>query len=201
MGNNLFLMRLLKEPQFKPNSVIIITGASSGIGQELALQYAHRKCRLFLGARSVDKLKAVSDMCRELGSQSYYQRCDVTKEEDCKNLIQACINQYGELDILILNAGVNAHIKFEEIEDLNVYQKVMQTNFFGYLYCTKYAMPYLKKSKGQIVVLSSISGEVGIPLRTAYCSSKFAVTGFFEALRIELDNHEIAITIVCPPSA
>lgn len=76
----------------------------------------------------------------------------------------------------------------------------MQTNFYGYLYCTYYALPYLKQTKGQVLVISSVSGEIGLPFRTAYCASKFAVTGFFEALRSELDKYDVAITIVCPPS-
>jgi len=124
----------------------------------------------------------------------------VKKENDCKNMVQECIKKYGELDVIVLNAGVNAHIKFEEMKDLSIFQEIMQTNFFGYVFCTKYALPYLKKSKGQIIVLSSLSGEIGLPMRSAYCCSKFAVTGFFESLRIELDNNDVAITIICPPS-
>ena len=100
----------------------------------------------------------------------------------------------------MLNAGVSAHFRFDEIQDMSLYRKMMDINFFGYVYCTKYALPYLKKTFGQIIVLSSISGEVGLPYRTAYCSSKFAVTGFFEALRIEQEDRMVSITILCPPS-
>ncbi len=88
---------------------------------------------------------------------------------------------------------------FEDMKDLKAFEKLMQINFFGMIYPTRYALPYLKKSKGQIVVMSSYSGEIGLPLRTAYCSSKFAVNGFFEALKIEMwPQRDVAITIICP---
>lgn len=196
----MFIMKLIKSPRFKENSVICITGASSGIGRELAMQYAVRKCRLFLGARSKDKLEEVAKICRELGSQCDYKVCDVRSETDCKDFVQSCVDRYGEMDIMVLNAGINAHIKFEDMENLALFNEIMKTNFFGYLYCTKYALPHLKKNKGQFIVLSSFSGEIGLPYRSAYCASKFAVTGFFESLRIEMDNHDVAITIICPPS-
>ncbi len=101
--------------------------------------------------------------------------------------------------MLILNAGISAHFLFEEIEDLEVFKKLMAVNFFGCLYPTKYALPYLKKTHGQLVVMSSYSGEVGLIYRTAYCASKFAVTGFYESLRMEMAG-QIDITIVCPPT-
>eukprot|EP01017_Pseudomicrothorax_dubius_P024347 TRINITY_DN2588_c0_g1_i1.p1 TRINITY_DN2588_c0_g1~~TRINITY_DN2588_c0_g1_i1.p1 ORF type:complete len:178 (+),score=29.08 TRINITY_DN2588_c0_g1_i1:65-598(+) len=90
--------------------------------------------------------------------------------------------------------------KFEDIESTQIFHDLMHTNFFGYMYCTKHALPWLKRSKGQIVVISSLSGEVGLPYRTAYCASKFSITGFFEALRFELEDKEVSITIACPPS-
>lgn len=131
-----------------------------------------------------------------------------------REFIDKCIETYNELDVMVLNAGINAYIKFSDMKDLDHFHRIIQTNFFGYLYCTKsdlivsspyllslrYALPYLKKNKGQFIVLSSFSGEVGLPYRVAYCASKFAVTGFFESLRIEMNNHDVAITIICPPS-
>jgi short-subunit dehydrogenase len=200
MGNSLFYLNHFKNSQFKPNSVILITGASSGIGEEMAYQYAVRGVRLFLCARSVDKLKQVSEKCKALGSECDFARCDVSNEEDCKKAIAQCIEKFGGLDVLVVNAGINAHFFFEEVQDMAIFEKLMKTNFFGYLYPTKHAFPHLKKNKGQIVVISSASGEVGFPKRTAYCASKFAVTGFFESLRIETEGSGVSITIICPPS-
>jgi short-subunit dehydrogenase len=99
--------------------------------------------------------------------------------------------------MLILNAGISAHALFEEVPDMQVFHQLMNTNFFGYVYPTKYALPYLKETHGQIVVMSSYSGEVGICYRSGYCASKFAVTGFFESLRMEIGD-KIDITIICP---
>jgi len=200
MGNSLFVLNHFKNSQFKTNSIILITGASSGIGEEMSYQYAVRGVRLFLVARSADKLKEVSEKCKALGSEVDFARCDVSNEEDVKKAIAQCITRFGGLDILVCCAGINAHFKFEELQDMEIYEKLMKTNFFGYLYPTKHAFPHLKKSKGQIVVISSASGEVGFPKRTAYCASKFAVTGFYESLRIETEGSGVSITIICPPS-
>ncbi|CAD8182724.1 unnamed protein product [Paramecium pentaurelia] len=200
MGNQQQILKLTKTKQFKPNSVIVITGASSGIGRELALQYATRGVKLMLAARSEEELKEVCTLCEQLGSRAHYQITDVSKEEDCKLLIEETVRIFNRIDILVLNAGVNAHSFFEEFKDLSVFKKIMDINFYGYVYCTKYALPHIRKSSGQFVVMSSISGEIGLPYRVPYCSSKFAVTGFFEALRTELEDFNVAITIVCPPS-
>ncbi|EAR97259.1 enoyl-(acyl carrier) reductase (macronuclear) [Tetrahymena thermophila SB210] len=199
MGNNLAVLQIMPN-KFKSGSVVLITGASQGIGKELALRYASRQCRLLLCARNVELLKNVQSLCNHLGGKAEICQMDVSNEEDCKRMIQECIKHFSKIDILVLNAGVNAHSKFVELPDLSSFKKVMETNFYGCVYPTKYALPYLQKTKGQILVLSSLSGEIGLPFRTAYCSSKFAVTGFFESLRIELENKDIAITIVCPPS-
>ncbi|EGR30443.1 short chain dehydrogenase, putative [Ichthyophthirius multifiliis] len=189
------------DTEFPPNqSVIIITGASSGIGRELALRYAQQNCKLLICSRDIKKLIEVQEMCNQLGGITNVIKCDVSQEIDCKSLIEECIKLYEKIDILILNAGINAHSPFQEIEDIQIFRKIMDTNFFGYVYPTKYALQHLLKNKGQIVVLSSISGEIGLPYRSAYCSSKFAVTGFFESLRIELNQNDISITIICPPS-
>jgi short-subunit dehydrogenase len=189
-------------------SVIVVTGASSGIGKEISLIYAARKCKLVLAARQKEGLDEVAAMCRRLGSEALVVPTDVTKESDCKNLMQAAVATFGCIDILVLNAGVGMHNFFHQTEDLSLYRKLMDINYFGYLYCTKYAYTALKQSKGKIVVVSSVSGEMGLPYRTAYCASKFAITGFFEALRAEMDlvksigqdESPIKITIVCPPT-
>ncbi|MES1907654.1 MAG: hypothetical protein MHM6MM_000732 [Cercozoa sp. M6MM] len=216
----------LNQPSFQDGSVILITGASSGIGREIALRYAERDCSLVLAARTKAKLEQVADACREKGRSVTCVSCDVREEKQCKRLIERTLEEYGRLDILVLNAGVGSHVRFHSETDLSVFEHVMRTNFLGYVHCTKHALEPLKRTHGQIVVLSSISGEIGLPFRTAYCASKFAVTGFFEALRAELtveyekqhgkDSSKggkgdrtkegrrrrtpIDITIVCPPT-
>jgi short-subunit dehydrogenase len=182
-------------------TIVCITGASSGIGKELAKQYARRNAKLILAARSRESLIQAGNECQALGCNNV-EICptDVTKPEDCKRLIDFVISKFGSLDLLVLSAGISAYTLFENIQDISIFDQLMQTNFYGYLYCTYYALPYLKRAKGQVLVISSVSGEIGLPFRTAYCASKFAITGFFEALRSELDKYEVAITIVCPPS-
>eukprot|EP00455_Lapot_gusevi_P028853 TRINITY_DN3090_c0_g1_i3.p1 TRINITY_DN3090_c0_g1~~TRINITY_DN3090_c0_g1_i3.p1 ORF type:complete len:298 (-),score=33.52 TRINITY_DN3090_c0_g1_i3:34-927(-) len=193
---------------WKPNSVVIVTGASSGIGAEIALQYAARKARLVLAARSLDALEEMAQKCRQLGAEAIAVRTDVTKDQECKNLIDTAMKTFGSIDILVLNAGVGCHNMFHTTPDDAIFRQLMEINFFGYLNCTRHALPCLKKSQGTIVVVSSISGEMGLPYRTAYCASKFAITGFFEALRAEMDlvkdigqeDAPVNITIVCPPT-
>lgn len=201
MGNNITLLKLFVSSQEKPNSRVIVTGASSGIGKEIALQYAKRKYSLILAGRQMSSLKSIQEECQLLGSPSVnIKETDVTKELQCRELIEFSVEKLGGIDILVLCAGISAYQLFEHVTDASIYEKLMQTNYFGYLYCSFYALPLLKQTKGQILVISSISGEIGLPYRTAYCASKFAVTGFFEALRSELNQDELAITIVCPPS-
>ncbi|CAG9320386.1 unnamed protein product [Blepharisma stoltei] len=201
MGNNLTLLKLFAVSEVKENSRVVITGASSGIGKEIALQYAKRKYSLVLAGRQLDTLQAIQEQCLKLGSPKVLAKeTDVTIESQCKDLINFSVENLDGIDILVLCAGISAYQLFENVSDLSVYEKIMQTNYYGYLYCAFHGLPHLKKSRGQILVISSISGEIGLPFRTAYCASKFAVTGFFEALRSELNQDELAITIVCPPS-
>jgi NAD(P)-dependent dehydrogenase (short-subunit alcohol dehydrogenase family) len=100
-------------------------------------------------------------------------------------LIEKTIEIFGQIDVLILNAGISAHFLFEDMENMEVFKRLMEVNFFGCVYPTRYALPHLKKTHGQLVVMSSYSGEVGLIYRTGYCATKFAVTGFFESLRME----------------
>jgi NAD(P)-dependent dehydrogenase (short-subunit alcohol dehydrogenase family) len=114
----------------------------------------------------------------------------------CRALVEFAIKKFDTLDLLVLNAGLACHQRFEDT-DMSVFHTLMQTNYFGYVYCTKHALPYLRHTRGTIAVIGSVSGELGFPLRTAYCASKFAVTGFFEALQAELGD-QLQITIVQP---
>lgn len=211
MGNNLAILKLVTPavPKGKPylaNSAVLITGASSGIGRGLALAYAQRNCefyvdRLTLVSRDKEQLELVANECKALGCQQVLVLpTDVRSLSDCSKCLQTAISAYGNLDILVLSAGLAAYHSFPRTPSLKVYHDLMNTNFFGYLNFTFCAFPYLKASKGQVIVISGIAGEIGLPFQSALSASKFAVTGFFEALRSELSDNHVAITIVCPPA-
>ncbi|KAL6070825.1 Short-chain dehydrogenase/reductase family protein, variant 2 [Balamuthia mandrillaris] len=180
--------------------VIVITGGSSGIGKAIAIKYASsRECKLVLAARSKEPLKEVALECRKYIQDVAVIPTDVSKEQDCKFLIEETVRLFQHIDILVLNAGVSMHMPFEELKDLSIFHRLMQINYFGYVQCTFYALPYLRRSNlsPRIVVVSSLSGETGVPLRSGYCASKFAVNGFFSALRMELDKR-VGVTVVSP---
>ena len=178
--------------------VLAITGASEGIGAELARQLSGKGVWLALAARNLEKLEAVAAECRARGAEAVAIRCDVSVESDCRNFIEETARQYSSLDILVNNAGVAGHALFEEVTDFAWYETMMRVNYMGSLHCTRYALPHLKKRRGQIVAISSLAGKVGIPGRTAYSPTKAAQALFFEALRLELQESGVDITIVYP---
>eukprot|EP01012_Entosiphon_sulcatum_P002639 TRINITY_DN10579_c0_g1_i1.p1 TRINITY_DN10579_c0_g1~~TRINITY_DN10579_c0_g1_i1.p1 ORF type:complete len:285 (+),score=51.15 TRINITY_DN10579_c0_g1_i1:25-855(+) len=185
--------------------VVVITGASSGLGAALAKVYAQRRWHLVLAARNERQLSRVAATCRQCGSQVEVVPTDVTKQRDCVQLARTAEKAFGRIDLLVLNAGIGAHHLFEETasEDLTVFQRLMDVNFLGYVYCTHASLPLLRKSPSpQILVISSLSGEIGLPMRTAYCASKFAVNGFFESLRCETKRTmpNLRITVASPPT-
>lgn len=163
--------------------VTVITGASSGIGMASAREFAKTGATLVLAARSTDKLEKLADELKDLTSVLVVTT-DVSKEEDCKHLIEATVEKFGRIDILINNAGLSMRAMFKDL-DLAVIHRLMDVNFWGCVYCTKYALPYLLESKGSIVGVTSISGYKGLPARTGYSASKFAMNGFLDTLRTE----------------
>jgi len=182
-------------------NVIVITGASDGIGAEMARQWAARgagEVALVLAARSLDKLEAVAAACRRLGAQVLVQRCDVSVQADCIALVDAALQAFGRIDTLVNNAGMSAHANFDEVQDLAWYETLMRVNHWGSVWCTHAALPHLKHSRGRIVAVASLAGLVGVPGRTAYSGTKFAMTGFFEALRTELRDAGVSVTIAYP---
>ncbi len=179
------------------NKVVIITGASSGIGEACALEFSKKGANLVLVARSEEKLKAVCDKINSNQSQAFYIVTDVSIESDCKKMIDFAIDKFGSIDILINNAGISMRALFTDV-DLGVFEKLMKINFYGAVYCTKYALPYILKNKGSVIGISSIAGHKGLPGRTAYSASKFALQGFLEALRIENLKKDLHVLIVCP---
>jgi short-subunit dehydrogenase len=178
--------------------VSAITGASEGIGAELARQVSGKYVWLALAARNLEKLEAVAAECRARGAEAVAIRCDVSAEHDCRNFIEEAARKYSSLDILVNNAGVSGHARFGDVTDFSWYEEMMRVNYMGSLYCTRYALPHLKKRRGQIVAISSLAGKVGIPGRTAYSPTKAAQALFFEALRLELQESGVDITIVYP---
>jgi len=179
------------------NKVVIITGASSGIGEALARNYANQKANVVLAARSIDKLERLKNDLATDSNKILVVKTDVSKEEDCKNLIEETINHFGTIDTLINNAGISMRAIFEETE-ISVIRQLMDINFWGTVYCTKFALPYLLKSKGSVVGVSSIAGYKGLPGRAGYSSSKFAMQGFLEVLRIENIKKGLHVLIACP---
>ena len=178
--------------------VVVITGASDGIGAALAKQLAAEKPKLVLAARNLEALEAVAQQCRTLGAEAVAIRTDVSLEGDCKNLVDKAVENFGGIDILVNNAGITAHALFEEIEDFSIFERVMAVNFYGTLWCSRYALSHLKKSKGLLVGVSSLIGRQGVPSRSAYASSKWATGGLFDCLRVELMDSGVAVCMVYP---
>ncbi|MDB5762806.1 MAG: short chain dehydrogenase [Herminiimonas sp.] len=180
------------------DKVVVITGASDGIGAELARTLARQRARLVIAARGIDALNQVAADCVAAGAQVLAVRTDVGVETDCRNLIGQTLDRFGCIDALVNNAGVSGHAMFEEVTDFTWYEDMMRVNFFGSLWCTRHALPHLKKTRGLIVGVSSLAGKIGVPGRTAYSPSKFAMAGFFDALRIELRGTGVDVTMIYP---
>ncbi len=180
------------------NMVIVITGASDGIGAELARQLSRDKPKLVLAARRLDALQAVAAQCEALGATTFVKVTDVSIEADCRSLIAHAVDKYGRIDVLVNNAGVSMHANFAEISDTAVYENLMRINLMGSIWPTHAALPHLKSSKGLVVAVASLAGLIGVPGRTTYCATKFAQTGFFEALRVELAPDGVDVCIVYP---
>ncbi|MEM7586385.1 MAG: SDR family oxidoreductase [Acidobacteriota bacterium] len=179
-------------------NVVLITGASSGIGRELAHQLAAEGARLVLAARTREKLEEVAATCRERGGEAIVVEVDVSREHDCRRMVESCIAQYGRLDTLINNAGRTMWSLFEDLQTLRPVEEVMKINYLGSVYCTYYALPHLKQSRGRLVGVSSLTGKTGVPTRSGYAASKHAMAGFFDTLRIELIGSGVTVTMAYP---
>ena len=180
------------------DKIVIITGASSGIGKSLATEFAKRGANLVLGARQfVTLCELAQSLEKEYGIKAVAVQCDVTHEKDCDHLIKQTLVTFGKIDVLINNAGIAMRALFIDT-DVKVLKDVMDVNFWGTVYCTKYALPEILKTKGTIVGVSSIAGYKGLPGRTGYSASKFAMNGFLDALRVENLKTGVNIITACP---
>jgi len=177
---------------------IVLTGASAGIGKSLALTLAHQGANLVLAARHQSALEEVLDACIEAGGKAIAVPTDVTKPEDCRKLVEAAIAAFGQIDILVNNAGISMLTAFDQVTDLSIFDQVMQVNYLGAVYCTYFALPYLKTSRGLLVAISSLSGKTAVPTRSGYVASKHAMQGFFDTLRIELQGTVVDVLVVSP---
>lgn len=180
------------------NKVAIVTGASSGLGAVLAEELARSGAYLALFARREEKLVETAERCRALGARVITVVGDVTEVDDYKRLVAEVVAEFGQVDYLMANAGISMWARFEDIEDMTVFRKLMETNYLGVVNGVHAVLPELKKTGGMIVAVSSIQGKIGVPLHTGYVASKHAVLGFFEALRMELDGSGVDILTVLP---
>ena len=180
------------------DNVTIITGASTGIGEELAYQLAQQGAKLVLTARRLDELNRVAEKARSFGGKVITVSADVGKSEECKKIIDATITEFGRIDTLINNAGMTMWAKFADIKDISMLERIMQVNYMGAVYCTHHALPHLVASRGRLVGVASLTGLVGVPTRTGYAASKHAMRGFFDSLRIELTDESVSVTMIYP---
>jgi short-subunit dehydrogenase len=179
------------------NKVVIVTGASSGIGEATAREFALNGSKVVLAARSESRLSQIVKEINTAGGEAFYVKTDVSIESDCKQLVEKTIEKYSGIDILVNNAGLSMRAAFIDV-DVKVLHRLMNVNFWGTVYCTKYALPYLLASKGSLIGVSSVAGFHGLPGRTGYSASKFAIHGFLETIRIENLKKGLHVMIIAP---
>jgi NAD(P)-dependent dehydrogenase (short-subunit alcohol dehydrogenase family) len=177
---------------------VVITGASSGIGRELAIELARRGANLTLAARGAEQLEEAVRACEAVGGKAVAVRADVSEEADCARVAAVAVEAFGGIDVLVNNAGVSMYGRFDEMKDLTVVERLMRINYFGAVACTFHALPHLKARGGLIVAVSSVTGKTGVPTRTAYAASKHAMQGFFDSLRLELAGTGVDVLVVSP---
>ncbi|MGY8827420.1 MAG: SDR family oxidoreductase [Candidatus Latescibacterota bacterium] len=178
--------------------VAVLTGASSGLGAALALALAEAGATLALFATNSERLEGVAAQCRERGAKVLAVTGDVTKAEDCQRLMQGAVSELGRIDYMIANAGISMWARFEELEEVEVFQRLIDVNYMGVVRCAHAALPHLKERAGMVVVISSIQSKVPVPLHSGYVASKHAVQGFCDVLRLELQGTGVDVLTVLP---
>ena len=179
------------------DKVVVITGASSGIGRAMAEVYASEGAKVVLAARNAGQLEEITSAITAAGGSAVWCQTDVVSEDECRRLIETAVEAFGGIDVMICNAGISMRALFDDV-DLKVLHRLMDVNFWGTVNCTKYALPWLQKSHGSLVGISSVAGLHGLPGRTGYSASKFAMTGFLETVRIENLKKGLHVMVACP---
>ncbi|MFQ5802563.1 MAG: SDR family oxidoreductase [Candidatus Methylomirabilales bacterium] len=178
--------------------VVIVTGASSGIGRETALHFAREQARVVLAARREQHLQILEKEIQELGAEVLSLATDVAQRDQVEAMVHRVLDRFGRVDILVNNAGSGLFALVEETtpEDM---EAILQVNFFGAFYGIRAVLPILRRQRsGHIINIASIVGKRGVPLYGAYCASKFALVGLSESLRLELQGSGIAVSVICP---
>ena len=184
----------MAEHAFKDN-VVIVTGGSQGVGEQLAYQLAEQGAWLALAARHADELEVVAEACRKRGGRAISIPTDLTDETQCQQLIERTVAEYGRIDTLINNAGLGYPRHFASLTDLHTIRAEIDLNYLGTVYCTYYALPYLKQTRGRIVGINSFGGQIGIPGTSGYNASKHAMRGFLNTLRVELRGSGVSVSV------
>lgn len=179
------------------DKVVIVTGASSGIGRATAIEFARAGSKVVLASRSAERLAELEREISAFGTETLSCTTDVAREEDCRRMVEQTVERFGTIHILINNAGISMRALFDDV-DIAVLKRLMDVNFWGTVYCTKYALPYIVKNRGSIVGVSSTAGFHGLPGRTGYSASKFAIHGFLETIRIENLKEKLHVMIIAP---
>jgi len=179
------------------NKVVIITGATSGIGKACAFQYGAKGSTVVITGRDQEKLNTLSDELTASNIAHHTILAEASSESDSEKMVKETVTKFGRIDTLVANAGIGMRALFEDM-DLSVFLKVMDVNFNGIVYATKYALPHILESTGSIIGISSINGHRGTPARTAYTASKYAMEGFYEALRTEVFKRGVHVLVVSP---
>lgn len=178
--------------------VVVVTGASEGIGRAFCRALAPQRPKLVLAARARERLESLARECEAAGAETFVVPTDVTDEAACRALVEAAVERFGALDVLVNNAGGTMWTRLDEIADTSIFERLMRLNYLGSVYPTYYALPHLKRARGRIVAVASMAGLIGVPTRTGYAAAKHAVIGFFDSLRVEVADDGVSVTIVCP---
>ncbi len=180
------------------DKVVVLTGASEGIGRALALRFARERARLVLSARNAERLATLAAECTALGAEALVAPADASSRRGSEALAETALAHFGRIDVLILNAGFTMWSRLDELADVELLERLVRTNYLGAAWLTKRALPAIVQARGRIVAIASIAGLVGLPTRTGYAASKHAMVGFFDSLRIELAGSGVSVTVVAP---
>ncbi len=179
------------------DKVVIITGATSGIGEACAHAFGKEGAKVVITGRSQVKLDNTLAKLQQSGIDCHGVLADAASEQDNKKMAEETMGKFGKIDVLINNAGISMRALFQDL-DMNVFKQVMDINFWGTVYATKYCLEQITAQNGSIIGISSINGYRGTPARTAYTASKFAMNGFMESLRTELLKKNVHVLVACP---